>query len=129
MEADLSNIQPYQRLRDMMGYYTNELSRSMVDLAKQRAQRKWLRSQMDERAAFLTTRTTFREKWRATAQAKNDKKFQKLSAAYDVCDSTIDLLEALLAGFKANYDALSREMTARHDEKKRYDGRGGGATA
>lgn len=124
MPIDLSDIQPFQRLRDLMGFYTTEASRALVDLAKYRAHRRHLQGKLKRRRSIIM-RSASDTKWRADAEAANDPRIVDIQDQLDNTESVIEILDALQQTYVRNYDALSRELTARTGDRDRYYGRGG----
>ena len=124
MPLELSNIQPFQHLRDLMGFYTTEASRAIVDIAKYKGHRRYLQARLKQRRAFILG-SAGNIKWRAEAEVAGDRRAIDIGGELDNCESIIELLEALHVGYVRNYDALSRELTARSGDRDRWYGRGG----
>lgn len=129
MEVDISQIQPFERLRALLGFFTTESSRALVDIAVWRSHQRSLKRAIDQRTASQMASTSSTSQWRAKAIVRDDKKIQKWQSEWDTCEDVIDILDALFKTYSANVVALSREQTARQGDKDRYYGRGGGATA
>ena len=128
MEADLSNIQPFERLRSLLGFYTSESSRALIDAGLYRAERKRLQRAIDDRTASLMASTKVATAWRAKALVRDDKKIQRWYESIEICDNVIEILDRLVKTYDGYVNALSREQTARQNDRDKYYGRGGAAT-
>lgn len=124
MPANLSEIEPFERVRDFLGFYTTEASRALFTLSQYRARRRTLNREMGRRKSHLMGSTSG-AKWRAEAEIQSDKRLSKLQDELDVVENVIDIMEVLYQNYSEYVKALSREITARTGEKDRYYGRGG----
>lgn len=126
MVADLSNIEPFQQVRDLLGFYTSEAARAHLSLTQQKAHRRWLLHRIERRKARVISRLPDRAtKWRANAAANEDKKIYEYQQDLLICENLIEILDGLHETYGNYANALSREMTARKDDRDRWYGRAG----
>jgi len=64
-------------------------------------------------------------KWQAEATIQSDKKLSHLQDQLDITENIIDMMEVLYQNYTEYVKALSREITARTDDRDRWYGRGG----
>jgi hypothetical protein len=124
MPANISDIEPYQRVRDYLGFYTTEASRALFTLSQYRARRRYLTGQVRSRKSHLMGSKSG-AKWQAEATIQSDKKLSHLQDQLDITENIIDMMEVLYQNYTEYVKALSREITARTDDRDRWYGRGG----
>jgi hypothetical protein len=125
MVADLSEIQPFERLRDMLGFYTSEAARAAIDRNKYRGERRRVERRLRRLTASLRGSVGARTKWQADVEIENQPTIVKLRKELDHVNTMIEFLDDLSSGFSADAAALSREQTAREIEYRAYHGRPG----
>lgn len=125
MPANLSEIEPYQKVRDYLGFYTSEASRALFTLSEYRARRRTLNREIGRRKSVLMGSAGNSAKWRAEAQMQLDKKLSSLQDELDVVENVIDIMDTLFQNYSSYVRALSREMTARTGDRDNWYGRGG----
>ena len=125
MPVDISNIEPFQRLRDLMGFYATEASRALVEVAKARSHVRYLQRRLSGRRSTILAQGASITKWRAEAAVDADPSIRELTDSIGRHEGLIDILRSLQETYAKNYEVLSRELTARTNDRDRWYGRGG----
>lgn len=125
MQIEISEL-PFDRVRDQLAFYTTESSRAYVTLAQHKAHRRYLLRQMADRKNKVINKLSQRvPKWRAVSKSEADKRVLRFQDELTTTDNIIEILERLGDMYRGYADALSREITARKDDRDRWYGRAG----
>lgn len=118
--AVLSEIQPFDRVRDLLGFYTSEAGRANVEVRKHRAHLRHLKRGRDNlMRRLMRDLPKGTPKWRAQSEAESSKRLRGLEDEIAVTESIIEITDALAEDYGRKADALSREITSRRDEWER----------
>ena len=124
MPVNISEIEPFERLRDLMGFYTTEASRAQVTVSTMRAHVRYLQGRLRRRRGLISS-SEAKTKWQAEALFDSDSTALELYDEIEEYENTIDIMKSLHETYVRYYDVLSRELTARSNDRDRWYGRGG----
>lgn len=126
MVLNVSRIEPFQHLRDMLSFYTGEANRAHVNVALNEGTVRDLEEFIKKRRARILAGADRRAgKWRAEAEVEEDEKINDARKKISYLTTLIGLQKALRDGYYKNADLLSREQTARTNDRDRWYGKAG----
>jgi phage gp29-like protein len=125
MPVDLSKIQPFEHVRDLLGFYASEASRALVSRAVWRGRLRHLKDALDDAKTDAMSSSEAKTRWSTQLQAATSPKVRRIVREMTYVENVIELLTALYEKYNKDSEDLSREITARREDRDRWYGRAG----
>lgn len=125
MVANVSNIQPFERLRDMQAFYAGEAARAIESKNRFYAQKAFAERRVKNRKAHLMDSNESKTRWRVMAAVESDSRIRELEEEILLCETSMKYLEDIGKSYSDFAFSLSREITARMGDRDRWQGRAG----
>lgn len=125
MPEDMSAVQPFEHLRAMLSFYTNEYARANISHRQHLAELRHLERQLKRRTASLAGDMRRVPKWQIELLIQDDKKVRRLNDKMEICETVIEIFKDLTKNYLEYTKTLSREISARISDRDRWQGRSG----
>ncbi len=125
MPVEISNIEPFEELRNFLSFYTGEAGRALLAYNRQKVARRRLQGQLKRRRSSLYDSGGRVAKWQAESSVENDRVVSSLTEQIENCENMMDILNGLVDTYEEYHKTISREISARISDREKWQGRTG----